>query len=102
MSEIDVRDNGAHVIAARGDHIVIHLDEEVGTGYEWSLNEIGDVVEIEANELHLEEGHTHEGERVLVLRAVRPGTSRASLSLLRSWDHPLGELDRFDITIEIE
>jgi predicted secreted protein len=95
MAEIEIRENGAEVSAAVGDRIVLRLPENGGTGYQWSLRELGRNLEVESNYVQLPPGARPgaAGERIVTLRARSPGHATVVLQLQRPWETT--SIDRF-------
>jgi predicted secreted protein len=88
MSRVEVPAAGSQVEVAVSDEVVIRLTEDATTGYQWSLEGVPSEVEIVSNQLDLAEKSAPgaAGQRVVVLRAVRPGTTAVRLVNSRTWE----------------
>jgi predicted secreted protein len=88
VGDIEIRENGANVAVSQGDRVVIRIPENPTTGFRWAPGHIADSLELESNEFtppeQLRPGAG--GERVIALRATRPGTHQAEFLLARPWE----------------
>jgi predicted secreted protein len=79
------------------------LPETATTGYQWEVDEPGQAVEVQTSELipadDARAGAT--AKRHVVVRAVRPGNSRLSLRLRRSWEPTEKAEDSYAVDIEV-
>ena len=100
MADIEVRQASSTVRASVGDRVVVRLPENGGTGYQWSVVEAGDPLQLESNELvlpaQLNPGAA--GERVVAMRLLQPGHARLVLHLKRQWENE--PVDRFDVEVD--
>ena len=100
MGDIEVRQAGSTVTARAGDRIIVRLPENGGTGYQWSVAEVGTPLHVESSELilptNLKPGAA--GERVVSVRLGQPGRARLVLHLKRQWESE--PLDRFDVDVD--
>jgi predicted secreted protein len=102
VADIEIRENGASVTARQGDRIYIRIPENPTTGYRWAPGAIPDLLELTSSEFippaQLKPGAG--GERVVVLRATRPGSGQAEFVLARPWES--GEpADRWRVTVTV-
>jgi inhibitor of cysteine peptidase len=103
MSDIHVEENGAIVTASPGDRIVVTLPENATTGYQWSIVNQSDLLELEGTSLTLPE-HAAPGaggERRIVLRARQSGQANVNLKLRREWEGDLPENNRFHFQVNV-
>jgi inhibitor of cysteine peptidase len=91
------------VTATVGDTLDLVLPENATTGYQWEVDEPGGAVEIATSELiaadDVRAGAT--GKRHVVIRAVRPGNSRLSMRLRRSWEPAEKAAESYAVDIEV-
>ncbi len=101
MSDIEVRASGERIRSSTADRIIVRLSENATTGYQWSVAEMTDVLDVESNELVLpsELVRGAAGQRVLVLRPVGIGSGRVSLTLQRRWESEPVERFEFDVDV---
>jgi inhibitor of cysteine peptidase len=101
MTDIEVRTSGANISASQSDRIVVRVPENATTGYQWSITEIGEALEVESNEFSVQ-GQIlpgAAGERIVIVRARRPGKARLSLDLQRQWDQK--PIDHFEVEVTL-
>ena len=84
-----------------GDSITIRLGQSGGTGYVWSLVELGEglVIEEERTVAQPQAAPGARGEYLLRLRADRVGQWPVELRLARSWENQSAENRRFSVTV---
>jgi inhibitor of cysteine peptidase len=100
MADIEVREAGSTVKATAGDRVVVRLPENATTGYQWSVAELGDGLEVESSELVLptDVKPGAAGERVVSVRLGQTGRTRLVLHLKRQWESE--PLERFHVDVE--
>jgi predicted secreted protein len=106
MSEIVVtqQDLGDIIEANREDVIVIRLEENLTTGYQWQVETEGRVVELiestylEAPGIAMGRG----GKRILRFRAKSTGSQEIRLKLRRPCDPPDKSAEQLDVTIRVK
>jgi inhibitor of cysteine peptidase len=102
LGDIEIRENGANITANQGDRILIRIPENPTTGYRWAPGDIAEELELESNEFtppeELRPGAG--GERVIALRATRPGSSHAEFVLARPWEDR-EPADRWRVTVTV-
>jgi len=99
MADLEVTASGSTVTASPADRIVIRLAESATSGYQWSVAEAGEALEVESSELSLP-GSAAPGaaaQRVIRLRPRGPGRARVRLHLKRAWEPE--PADRFDLDV---
>ncbi len=105
MSKIVVEqdDLGNVIEADPGDVIVLHLEENLTTGYGWEVETEGSVVElIESNHVeNTEIAMGCAGMRILSFATRSPGSKEIHLRLRRPWDPPDKALKHLDVTIRV-
>lgn len=88
MTDHEVDQSGAHVTVAPGDRVVIRVEENAATGYQWSATSVSGPLEQEAHELIPPEDAAPgaAGRRRVVFRALERGQGAVELSLQRPWE----------------
>ena len=101
MTDIEVRASGAKISASQSDRIVLRLPENASTGYQWSVTEIGELLETESDELVLPHRMVPGagGQRVIIVRFHRPGRARLVLDLKRRWERE--PIDHFEVEVHV-
>ena len=102
MADVEVRQNGAQVAVEPGDRVVVRVQENATTGYQWSARVSGPLEE-ESSELvpPATAAPGAAGERRVVCRAVGTGTGTIHLTLARPWDAGAAPADRFDVEVSV-
>ena len=88
VARVEVGVGGSEVEVAVGDEIVVRRPENATTGFQWDVRDLPSGLEIVSNELDLG-GKTAPGaggERVIVMRPVRPGVMPVRVVLARTWE----------------
>ena len=100
---IDERQNGTRVGAHVGDSIELVLPEIATTGFQWVVDEPGEALAVETSELMPADGVRPgaAGKRHVVVRVVRPGSTRLSLRLRRSWEAPEETEDNYAVDVDV-
>lgn len=106
MSEILItqRDQGRTVKAEQGDVIVVSLEENLTTGYQWEVGAIdSSVLELLDSTYSPDAGTLlgRGGMRTLRLRAKAPGRAPIQLRLRRSWDPADVATAHLDVKIRV-
>jgi inhibitor of cysteine peptidase len=103
MADLELHDRPESLIASPGDRITVHLPENPTTGYRWTASTHGEAIKIESSDTQpgLAERPGAAGERLIVLRAVRPGASEAEFVLARRWQ-PESPADLWRLAITVE
>ena len=95
---IDEHNAGQRVQAQVDDRIDLVLPENPTTGFQWQLDQPGDVLAVESSEFEppndLRPGAG--GQRHVVLRALSAGTATVRLRLQRAWE------SRAESTFEVD
>lgn len=102
MADVEVRTSGAHIRVSQSDRIVVRLQENATTGYQWSVTEIGEALDVESSELH-PPGHLKPGaagERIVKVRPRRPGKARIALDLKRRFGQHQ-PTDHFEVEVNV-
>src|SRR5215475_11758974 len=100
MVDIETSTSGATVHATVGDRVIIRIRENATTGYQWTVREIGEPLELETNEL-IPPSETRPGaagERLVIVRPARAGRGRVALDLKRAWEPTA--TDHFEIEVD--
>jgi inhibitor of cysteine peptidase len=88
MAEHRAYESGTQIEAATGDRIVVELPENASTGYQWSVVELPEHLELQRDRLGTPRRRapgaatTHE----FLLRALAPGSGLVVLELARAWE----------------
>ncbi len=103
MSEVEVRQAGSHVAVVPGDRVVIRVEENATTGYQWSVARTPDPLELESSELALPQAPAPgaAGERRFVFRAHRSGQGELLLTLRRAWEVGESPAATFDVHVTV-
>lgn len=98
---VHVGENTSEVEADVGDSVVIALPENGTTGYQWSVEPASDALVVESNEYRSPDSGAPgaAGERVVELRATRPGTTVVELRLQRVWETAATERRELAVTV---
>ncbi len=107
MSEILITqpDRGRTVEANQGDVIVIRLEENLTTGYEWKIGTINrSIFELLSSDYSSTSGTSmgRGGIRTVRLRAKSSGSEQIQLGLRRSWDSVDSAIERFEVNIKVQ
>ena len=98
LHRIDRRASGSELALGLGDELQIELGENPTTGYRWHVADAGDVLEeTDAQYARAGTGVGAGGRRTLSFRAVRAGTGRLRLRLMRDE----AATDRFEVTVHV-
>jgi predicted secreted protein len=98
------RDQGSTKEANRGDWIVILLEENLTTGYQWEMESLDSpVLEL------LDSDHSPDpgilmgrgGTRIFLFRARSSGSQQTQLRLRRSWEPVDAAIDCFNVNIRV-
>jgi len=101
MTDIEVRTSGTTISASPSDRIAVRLTQNASTGYQWSITEISDGLEVESDEV-LPPGQIAPGaagERVIIVRPRQTGNARLFLDLKRQWDQK--PIDHFEVEVNV-
>jgi inhibitor of cysteine peptidase len=97
-------DNGKSVTMQVNDLLIVSLDENLTTGFQWVLdtNE-GDLVTLQASEYipSAGSGVGGGGQRLLTFKAQRVGTGRLQFKLWRQWEGEPSIIERFIFKIQV-
>jgi inhibitor of cysteine peptidase len=95
-------ESGTRIEAAVGDRIVVELPENASTGYQWSVVELPEHLELQRDRLGTPRRRapgaatTHE----YLLGALAPGSGRVVLELARAWETTAPER-RFTVEVTV-
>jgi inhibitor of cysteine peptidase len=101
MTDIEVRTSGGSIRVSRSDRIVVRLPENATTGYQWSVTEIGEPLEVKSSEYRIqgEIAPGSGGERTVIVQPRRPGRARVALDLKRKWEQK--PIDHFEVEVNV-
>ena len=97
-------DNSGAFEVSRGDTIVIELDSNPTTGYEWSVDEVDEsVITYRGSAYEAADGNLvgQGGTQTLTFQAANSGDSEIHLKYWRSWEGDSSVVERFDVTITV-
>jgi inhibitor of cysteine peptidase len=98
-------DDGRTVDLRPGDVVVIHLEENPTTGYQWTVQPGGhQVMALESSDYVRSPGAGvgGGGERVLTFKAVEAGTEAVGLQLSRGWQSQNAIPETFAVTFRAQ
>ena len=101
MADIEVRTTGSAITMSPADRIVVRLPENASTGYQWSIAQFGEPLEVVSNELILpgQMAPGAAGERVVIIQPRRPGHAKLHLELKRGWEHD--PIEQFEADVHV-
>ena len=110
MSRSDIlitpSDRGGTFEAQPGDEIVIRLQENITTGYQWEIAEIDpsvvELVDTEYLEAPTPGAIGYGGTRTFRFRAAARGHARIQLRLRRSWEATDAAIERFEVSVHVQ
>lgn len=96
--------SGGRFRVGSGDAIIIRLAENPTTGYRWALDSIeGSGVTLEGMTFDRAEPNIGAGgTRTITYKASQAGTARIQLKRRREWERDGSEIERFEVTIEVQ
>jgi inhibitor of cysteine peptidase len=102
MAEHRVREDGAHVEAAPGDRIVVELPENASAGYQWSIVDLPDHLELLHDRLATPRRRAPGAATThgFLLRALASGSGRVVLELARPWEKAAPE-ERWSVGVDV-
>lgn len=100
---LSAADNGRSLAVARGDRLVISLEENPTTGFRWAVESNSAAVLAPASDELAARGPAigAGGMRQLTYSAVAAGTSAVRLKHLRSWEGDTSIIARFAVTVTV-
>jgi inhibitor of cysteine peptidase len=102
--QLTMSDRGRLIAVKPGDTLVISLDENLTTGYEWELAPISSQIVELIDSRYLQKTRAAlggGGTREIRFRAKAPGQAPIQLQLRRSWEPANAAVDRFDVDVQI-
>jgi inhibitor of cysteine peptidase len=101
MTDIEVRTSGTEVSASASDRILIRLPENATTGYQWSITNVSELLDVESNEFftpgQIVPGAA--GERQVIVRPRGAGKGRLALDLKRQWERE--PIEHFEVEVQV-
>ncbi len=96
-------DDGRTVTVDVGDDVVVRLPESPTTGYRWEIVRADPPLTVadDAFELGAEPRIGSGGERLITIRADRPGTGRIELKHWQAWEGEASVTDRVAFTVAV-
>ncbi len=107
MSELRLAqaDTGGTFEVHLGDGIVIELEENLTTGYQWELVSVDEeIAGLHSSEYSLPD-HAKIGEggrRILTFEARSVGSTEIHLKQYRPWEGDPSIIERFDVTLKVK
>lgn len=88
MAEINVGQHEDAVEVHMGDRVLVRMDENATTGYQWSVVETSDHLDVESSEFSPPGSRAPgaAGQRVVTIRTRHPGSAIVRLHLKRPWE----------------
>ncbi|MFM7881061.1 MAG: protease inhibitor I42 family protein [Microcystis panniformis] len=97
-------DNGKSITMQVNDLLLLSLDENPTTGFQWAIDGGGsDLVELQSSEYvpAIESRVGGGGQRVLTFKAQRAGIGQLKLKLWREWQGEPSVVERFTVTLQV-
>lgn len=97
-------DNGKSITMQVNDLLVVSLDENPTTGFQWALDGgEGDLVGLQASEYIPANGSRvgGGGRRILTFKAQQAGMGQLQLKLWREWEGEPSIVERFTVTLQV-
>lgn len=97
-------DNGKSVTMGLGEKIVLRLNENPTTGFQWALEQGNDeIVElVESDYIQAPSpGVGAGGQHIWTFKAKKSGSARIALKLWRAWEGDKSITERFEATIHV-
>lgn len=97
-------DQGKIFEVHQGDRIVIRIDENPTTGYQWEITSINQqIVELVESDYVIAPGGGigGGGTRIFRFKAISPGTTSIQLKLCRAWEPGDTSIDSFSVNIQV-
>lgn len=95
-------DNGQSFNLRIGDQIFIRLEESPTTGYQWAVDQIGELLVLESSDFFPAAASIGTGgERILSFTARGAGSTRLSLKLKREWEDDSSAIKRFGVELNV-
>lgn len=106
MSELRLAqaDTGGTFEVHQGDGIVIELEENLTTGYQWELVSVDEeIAGLHSSEYSLpDDAQIGEGgRRILTFEAHSVGSTEIHLKQYRPWEGDRSIIERFDVTLKV-
>ena len=106
MSEIIITlsDQGRTFETNQGDLIVIRLEENPTTGYQWEMGAVPQIIEFLDSDYSTTPGGGvgGGGTRTFRFRAKYPGKGQIQLKLQRSWESVDAAIESFEVNIRVK
>ena len=106
MSEVEITkvDKGKQLSVRVRDSLVLRLEENPTTGYQWEIEELDNgMIELTSSSFDLKSDSAIGGGGIRIFRydAKKPGDTRISLKLWRSWEGDSSIMERFQVMLKI-
>jgi inhibitor of cysteine peptidase len=107
-SPLTAADNGKSVEVKKGDLIVIQLDGNPSTGYNWEAKDLDSSMFEQVGEPEFKSGNPDPnivgagGTLTLTFKALKTGIATLALVYHRSWEPDVEPLDTFSVTITVK
>lgn len=98
-------DKGKKIEVHTGDMILVRLDENPTTGYQWKVGELDpQIIELQDTQFSMapETGIGGGGIKIFTFKAKSCGTVKVQLKLKREWEPEDALIDHFKVTISVK
>ncbi|MFM7277801.1 MAG: protease inhibitor I42 family protein [Microcystis aeruginosa] len=97
-------DNGKSITIQVNDLLLVSLDENPTTGFQWAVDGVGsDLVKLQASE-YVPAGESRVGgggQRILTFKVQQAGIDQLRLKLWREWEGEPSIVERFTVTLQV-
>jgi inhibitor of cysteine peptidase len=97
-------DNGKSITMQVNDLLLLSLDENPTTGFQWAIDGVGsDLVKLQASE-YVPAGESRVGgggQRILTFKVQQAGIDQLRLKLWREWEGEPSIVERFTVTLQV-
>ncbi|NCR54880.1 MAG: protease inhibitor I42 family protein [Microcystis aeruginosa L211-07] len=97
-------DNGKSITTQVNDLLLLSLDENPTTGFQWAVDGVGsDLVKLQASEYvpAIESSVGGGGQRILTFKVQQAGIDQLRLKLWREWQGEPSIVERFTVTLQV-
>ncbi len=97
-------DDGKAIEVQPGDTIIVRLDENATTGFQWAVDKSGDdILTLQNSDYAPAPGSKigGGGQRIFTFRAQKAGAVGLQLKLWRQWEGDKSVIERFAVAIEV-
>lgn len=106
MLTLTQADNGKSITLQVNQTVVIALNENPTTGFQWAIDSSPDPLLLLTASQYLSPSQPGliggGGQRILTLQAHKAGTEKLQIKLWRAWEGDSSIIDRFAVTVEVQ